>query len=164
MRTLVVMAVLAAAAFGFGEFGVQLGYWIPTGDAGDAYEGNIYFGAQYLYHMAVVAVEASAGYLPVKFAEELEGYDYSGRIIPLTLGLRSYSSRLYAAGGLELDIANIEVEGPGYEFEDSDSELGAYVGGGMIVPAQMGDIDLSVRLHFMDFDDMWIGIQGGINF
>ena len=163
MRTLVVMAVLAAAAFGFGEFGVQLGYWIPTGDAGDDLDGSLYFGAQYLYHMAVVAVEASAGYTSLNFAEEVEGLDYSGNIIPLTLGLRSYSPRLYAAGGIELDIMSGEVEN--VEIEDyNGSKVGGYVGGGIIVPAQMGDIDLSVRLHFMDFDDMWIGLQGGINF
>lgn len=164
MRTLIVMAVLAAAAFGFGEFGVQVGYWLPTGDAGDAFDGNFYFGGQYIYHMAVVAVEGSVGYTPLKWSEELEGYDYSGSIIPVTIGIRSYSSRIYAAGGLELDIVKTEVEGPGYSEENSDSEVGGYLGAGIIVPMAAGDVDLSAKLHFVDFDDMWVGIQGGINF
>ncbi len=166
MKTLAIMAVLATAAFaGSMEFGPQVGYWFPTGDAADAYSGNFYFGGQFLSHMAVIAFEASIGYHPLKLEEEVEGVDFSGRIIPITAGIRSYSGTLYAAGGLELDMVSVETEVLGETVEDSDSEIGGYIGAGIITPiVGTGDVDISARLHFIDFDDMWVGIQGGINF
>ncbi|PIE52430.1 hypothetical protein CSA37_06490 [Candidatus Fermentibacteria bacterium] len=178
MKTLVIMAVLAAAAFGgLTEFGPQIGYWFPSGDAGDVYSGSFYFGGQVLSHMAVVAIEGSIGYVPLKLDDDYEDaleasaggdIDFSGHIIPITAGVRSYSGKIYAAGGLELDIASAEIEFPdGTDADDSDSEIGGYIGAGIITPlVGTGDIDISAKLHLMDFDtdEMWIGIQGGINF
>ncbi len=162
MKTLALIAVLATVAFAGGmEFGPQVGYWFPTGDAADVYSGNFYFGGQFLSHMAVVAIEGSIGYTPLAFENELEGVDYSGHLIPICIGVRSYSGKIYAAGGLELDMVSWEVG----DVEDSDSEFGGYIGAGIITPlVGTGDIDVSARLHFVDFDDMWVGIQGGINF
>jgi len=167
MKTLAIMAVLATAAFaGSMEFGPQVGYWFPTGDAADVYAGNFYFGAQFISHMAVIAFEASIGYHPLKLEDELEGVDFSGRLIPITAGIRSYSGTLYAAGGLELDMVSYTTEVGGVETADeSESEFGGYIGAGIITPiVGTGDVDISARLHFVDFDDMWVGIQGGINF
>lgn len=165
MKTLALMAVLATVALAGGmEFGPQIGYWFPTGDAADVYSGNFYFGGQFISHMPVIAIEASIGYHPLKLDEEVEGFEFSGHLIPITAGIRSYSGKLYAAGGLELDMVSTEVEVLGETTDDSDSEFGGYIGAGIIVPTTAGDVDLSARVHFIDFDDMWVGIQGGINF
>lgn len=167
MKTLVIMAVLATVAMaGAMEFGPQIGYWFPTGDAGDVYAGNFYFGGQFLSHMPVIAIEASIGYSPLKLEEEVEGVDFSGHLIPITAGIRSYSGKLYAAGGLELDMSSVKTEVGGVVVtDDSDSNFGGYVGAGIITPiVGTGDIDISARLHFVDFDDLWVGIGGGINF
>ena len=166
MKTLVIMAVLATVALAGGmEFGPQVGYWFPTGDAADAYAGNFYIGAQFISHMPVIAFEASIGYHPLKWDQEVEGYEFSGKLIPITAGIRSYSGTLYAAGGLELDMVSTEVTVGGVSTDDSDSEFGGYIGAGLITPiVGTGDVDISARLHFVDFDDMWVGIQGGINF
>ncbi len=173
MKTLVIMAVLATVALAGGmEFGPQVGYWFPTGDAGDAFSGNFYIGAQFISHMPVIAFEASIGYHPLKLdgdladALELVDTEYSGRLIPITAGIRSYSGTLYAAGGLELDMVSQSFEyADGTDSDDSDSEFGGYIGAGLITPiVGTGDVDINARLHFVDFDDMWVGIQGGINF
>jgi len=177
MKALIVMAVLATFAFaGVTEFGVQVGYWNPTGDMGDAYNGNFYFGGQFLSHMDVIAIEASIGYTPLKLDDDLEdllelaGGEFSGHIIPITGGVRSYSGAMYGAAGLELDIASVEFEysaNPALNYDDSDSELGGYIGAGFVTPmGTTGDLDLSIRLHLMEFetDQMWIGICAGLNF
>ena len=166
MKTLVLMAVLATVAMAGGmEFGPQIGYWFPTGDEADVYSGNFYFGGQFLSHMAVIAFEAGIGYIPLKWDTEVEGTDYSGRIIPITAGIRSYSGTLYAAGGLELDMFSTSIEAAGVTADSSYSDFGGYIGAGIITPiVGTGDVDISARLHFVDFDDMWVGIQGGINF
>lgn len=164
MKTFIIMALLATFAFaGLTEFGPQIGYWIPTGDAGDAYTGNFYFGGQFLSHMPLFAIEASIGYVPLKTDPELP--NFSGRIIPITAGVRSYSGMLYAAAGLELDMVKVEFDLLNQQFEDSDNELGGYIGGGLItlLPG-VADVDVSARLHFVDFDDMWIGLGAGLNF
>ncbi len=164
MKTLIVLAVVTAFAFaGSTEFGPQIGYWIPTGDAGDAYAGNFYFGGQFLSHMPTFAVEGSIGYTSLKTDPEIA--TFSGRIIPITLGLRGYSGMLYAAGGVELDMVKTEVEILGVVQENSDSKFGGYIGGGLITPLpNVADVDVSVRAHFVDFDDMWIGLGIGLNF
>ena len=164
MKSLIVLAVLATFAFaGATEFGPQLGYWIPTGDAGDVFAGNFYFGGQFLSHMPMFAIEGSVGYTSLKTDPEIP--TYSGHMIPITVGLRGYSGMLYAAGGIELDMVKTEVEVAGVVQEDSDSEFGGYIGGGLITPLpNVADVDVSARVHFVDFDDMWIGVTVGLNF
>jgi len=166
MKTLIVMAVLSTLAFGATEFGAQVGYWFPTGDAGDVYGGNFYFGGQFLSHMPLFAIEAAIGYTPLKLDTEVAGVDFSGHIIPIAVGLRSYSGSLYAAGGLELDMVSAKTEVLGVETSDtSDNYFGGYIGAGLIAPlVGVGDLDLNARVHFMDFDDLWMGLCVGINF
>ncbi len=177
MKTLIIMAVLATFAFaGTTEFGVQVGYWNPTGDMGDAYSGNFYIGGQFLSHMDVIAIEASIGYTPLKLDEDVEdlfdlaGVDYSGRLIPITAGVRSYSGAMYGAAGLELDLVSEKIEGfsdPADDTDESDSELGGYIGAGYVTPmGTTGDLDFNVRLHLMEFetDQMWLSIGAGLNF
>ncbi len=177
MKTLIIMAVLATFAFaGSNEFGVQVGYWNPTGDDLDAMAGNFYFGGQFLSHMQVLAVEASVGYSPLKLDGDVEdllelaGGEFSGHIIPLTAGVRSYASSFYGAAGLEMDMVKTEytyAANPANNIDDSESELGGYIGGGFVTPmGTTGDLDISVRLHLYEFetDQMWIGVCGGLNF
>lgn len=161
MKTIAVMALIATAAFaGIVEYGPQVGYWAPTGDVGDAYSGNLYLGGQIVVHLPMIAAEGSVGYLSLK--QDVEIADFSGHIIPITAGIRSYMGPLYAAGGLELDIQKIEV---GSIQDDTDGYLGGYLGAGVepSIPF-VADIDASARLHFVDFSDIWVGITVGLNF
>jgi hypothetical protein len=164
MKILIVLAVVAAFALaGSTEFGPQVGYWIPTGDAGDVYAGNFYFGAQFLSHMPDFAVEGSIGYTSLKDDPEIA--TFSGRIIPITLGLRGYSGMIYAAGGIELDMIKTEQTIATVVTQNSDSKFGGYIGAGIIAPMQnTADVDVSARLHLVDFDDMWISLGVGLNF
>jgi hypothetical protein len=160
MKALMVVAVLTAVSFaGIVEYGPQVGYWAPTGDAGDAYSGNLYFGGQVIFHLPVIAAEGSVGYLSLN--PEVEIADYSGYIIPVTAGIRSYMGPMYAAGGLEMDMQSVTFGGD----KDTQNDLSGYIGTGF-VPAVpfVADIDASVRLHFVDFEDMWIGVTVGLNF
>ncbi len=119
MKTLIVMAVLATAAFaGIVEYGPQVGYWVPTGDVGDLYSGNLYIGGQVLFHMPVIAVEGSVGYVSLKQDEEDGGA--SGHLIPITAGIRSYMGPLYAAGGIEIDLQKVEFEEVANDIKEND--------------------------------------------
>ncbi len=173
---LVVLAVASLAFAGVNEFGVQIGYWNPTGDMGDVYAGNFYFGGQFIAHMEIVAIEASIGYLGLKLDDDAEdaltllGGEFSGRIIPVTAGVRSYNGAIYGAVGLEMDIMKTEYEyttNPPPNEETDENELGGYIGAGYVTEiGSTGDLDLSIRLHLMEFDTdkMWIGFGGGLNF
>ncbi len=160
MKALLIIALVATTAFaGIVEYGPQVGYWAPTGDVGDAYNGNLYLGGQVLVHLPLIAVEGSIGY--VSLNPDVEITDFSGHIMPLTAGVRSYMGPLYAVGGLELDMTKVELG----DTEDSQSDFGGYIGAGVVpmIPF-VADIDASARLHFVDFDDMWIGVTVGLNF
>ncbi len=95
--------------------------------------------------------------------QDLPGF--SGHMIPVTAGIRSYMGPLYAAGGLELDMTSIEFDLLSTSVEASDNQLGAYIGAGIVpmIPF-VADIDVSARLHFVDFSDMWVGVTAGLNF
>lgn len=159
MKTLLVMSFLAAVSFaGIVEYGPQVGYWVPTGDVGDIYSGNLYLGGQILVHLPMLAVEGSVGYVSLK--PDVEVTDFSGHIIPVTAGIRSYMGPLYAAGGLEIDMTASD-----FHPDEDLNDFSGYIGVG-IVPAIpfVADIDASARLHFVDFSDMWVGITVGLNF
>lgn len=164
MKALLTIALISTAAFaGIVSYGPQIGYWAPTGDIGDAYNGNLYLGGQLLVHLPMLAVEGSVGYLSLKDNQDLP--DFSGYMIPVTAGIRSYMGPLYAAGGLELDMSSVEFEILSGIEEDSDSKLGGYIGAGIVPMIPFAaDIDASARLHFVDFKDMWVGITVGLNF
>ena len=161
MKTIIILVLAVTVSFaGIVSYGPQIGYWAPTGDVGDAYSGNLYLGGQILFHLPLIAVEGSVGYLSLKPDVEIAGY--SGHIIPVTAGIRSYMGPLYAAGGLELDMQKVDL---GAGDDVSENDFSGYIGAG-VVPAIpfAADIDLSARLHFVDFSDMWVGITVGLNF
>ncbi len=164
MKALLIIALISTTAFaGVIGYGPQIGFWAPTGDVGDVYNGNLYIGGQVLFHLPVIAVEGSIGYLALNDEQDLPGF--SGHMIPVTAGIRSYMGPLYAAGGLELDMTSIEFDLLSTSVEASDNQLGAYIGAGIVpmIPF-VADIDVSARLHFVDFSDMWVGVTAGLNF
>lgn len=164
MRLAVLLAVLAtfSAFAGYSEFGIHGGLFFPTGDAGDAYNTCPEIGGQFLMHMPMYAIEASVGY--VFLQPDLDIDDYSGHIIPVTAGLRTYSGTVFYGGGLELDAYSASWTTPGGEMDDSESDLGAYGNLGTTLPLGGTKLELSGKLHWMDFDDMWLSAQAGIYF
>lgn len=160
MKYLVLVLALATVSFGYISHGPQVGIWLPTGDMADAYGTS--FGIQYqlLFHMPVIAIEGSVGY--VFLASKFDHID--AHLIPITAGIRSYSGSLYAAGGLEYDNTSTTVRVGEIETSDSEGNIGAYFGGGMVNRMGFGKLDLSARAHWMDFDEFMISISGGINF
>jgi len=163
MKYLVLVLALATVSFGYVSHGPQVGVWIPTGDMADGYGTSFGIGYQLLYHMPVVAIEGSIGYVFLT-PEEVEGADVSAHLIPITAGIRSYSGSLYAAGGLELDNFSSSAEIGEIEVDSTWSDVGAYIGAGMVNRMGFGKLDLSARAHWMDFDEFMISIGGGINF
>ena len=52
-----------------------------------------------------------------------------------------------------------------FEEENYDIDVSGYIGAGFVpVIPFVADIDASVRLHFVRFEDMWVGITVGLNF
>ncbi len=48
---------------------------------------------------------------------------------------------------------------------ETDADIGGYIGAGFVPAISfVADIDASARLHFVDFEDMWVGITVGLNF
>jgi len=160
MKYLVLVLALATVSFGYVSHGPQVGVWIPTGEMADGYGTSFGVLYQLLFHMPVVAIEGSVGY--VFLASELDNID--AHLIPITAGIRSYSGSLYAAGGLELDNFSSSAEIGEIEVDSTWSDVGAYIGAGMVNRMGFGKLDLSARAHWMDFDDFMISLTGGINF
>ncbi|HRY62125.1 MAG TPA: hypothetical protein P5266_07970 [Candidatus Fermentibacter sp.] len=165
MRLAVLLSILAAfSAFaGYSEFGIHGGLFFPTGDAGDDYNTCPEIGGQFLMHMPMYAIEASLGY--VFLQPDLDIDDYSGHIIPVMAGLRTYSGTVFYGGGLELDAFSVSYDiSPDSTYEASESDLGAYGNLGTTLPLGGTKLELSGKLHWMDFDDMWLSAQAGIYF
>ncbi|MFO7625979.1 MAG: hypothetical protein R6V62_01815 [Candidatus Fermentibacteraceae bacterium] len=160
MKYLVLVLALATVSFGYISHGPQVGIWLPTGDMADAYGTSFGVLYQLLYHMPVVAIEGSVGY--VFLSSDFENVD--AHLIPIAAGIRSYSGSLYAAGGLEYDNISSSVTVGGIETTESNGEIGAYIGGGLVNRMGFGKLDVSARAHWMDFDDFMISLTGGINF
>ena len=158
------MAVLCIGSLAFAgvtEFGAHGGVFVPTGDMSDAYNISLLLGVNVLSHFASFALEGSASY--IFLSPEVDGV--SAHMIPLLAGVRSYSGNLFAGGGLALHVASVEVDLPGGgTASDSDSELGAYGNIGTSVPLSSMELELSAKLHWIDFDEMGITLTGGVYF
>ncbi|MBD3370552.1 hypothetical protein GF402_09345 [Candidatus Fermentibacteria bacterium] len=155
--------VLSLAVFaGVTEFGIHGGAFLPTGDASDAY--NISFGAggNVLAHMATYAIEGSISY--VFLSPEYDWDEFSAYMVPVLGGIRTYTGNIFYGGGLALHYVHVSWEESGEEWDDSNSELGAYGNIGTILGTGGTDVEISGKLHWIDFDNFWIGATGGIYF
>lgn len=164
MRLALLVAVLSTVAVfaGYSEFGLHGGFFVPTGDAGDAYNLSPMIGGQFLMHMPVYAIEASVGYVFLQPEADIEGF--SAHLIPICAGLRTYSGSVFYGGGAELDMFSASWETPAGDEEDSESDFGAYGTLGTMVPLGATKLELAGKLHWVDFDDMWLSAQAGIYF
>jgi hypothetical protein len=156
MKYLVLLLAVTAVSFGYISHGPHVKVWLPTGDMGDAY--NTSFGIHYqaMYHMPVVAIEGTIGY--VFLSTEIDEMDAS--LIPISLGIRSYSGSMYAAGGLEYDHIKWSMG----DLDDSNGEIGGFFGAGMVNRMGFGKLDIGVRAHWMDFDEFMISLGAGLIF
>ncbi|MBN1435259.1 hypothetical protein JW921_10900 [Candidatus Fermentibacterales bacterium] len=162
MRYLVLLLAVSLcglASAGLTEFGAHAGIFVPTGDLADGYNMSLMLGANFLAHMTSFAVEGSASYVFLSPEESL-GDDVSAYMIPILVGIRSYTGNLFAGGGLALHVVGVEVG----DVSDSDSEVGAYGNVGTSLPAGSFEIELSAKLHWIDFDEMGITLTGGVYF
>lgn len=159
---LVTMVVSLAAFAGVTEFGIHGGAFLPTGDASDAF--NISFGAggNILAHMATYAIEGSISYVFLSPEHDLD--NFSAYMIPVLGGIRTYTGNIFYGGGLALHYTSTSYDSAGVELGKDDSYLGAYGNIGTILGAGGTDIEISGKLHWIDFDDFWIGATGGVYF
>jgi len=160
--TLVLMAVLAVAAFASTEFGAHGGLFIPTGDWADAYNASPMIGGHLLIHMPMYAIEGSVSY--VFLSSEYDYDDLSTSMIPVLGGIRTYAGTIFYGGGLAYHHISVSYEAEGEEHDDSEGYVGAYGNIGTILPMGGNDIELSGKLHWIDFDDFGLTATAGINF
>ena len=170
---LVLMAVLALAAFASTEFGAHAGLFIPTGrwsntDVGNEdsvdYGASPMIGANVLIHMPMYAIEGSISYV---FLSSNQDYpDMSTSMIPVMAGIRTYSGTIFYGGGLAYHIHRFSWSEDGQEegIEGSEEFVGAYGNIGTILPMGGNDIELSGKLHWIDFDEFCLTATAGINF
>jgi hypothetical protein len=110
----------------------------------------------------VYAIEASVGYVFLQPEADLEGF--SAHMIPINAGIRTYSGSLFYGGGVELDMSSVSYETPAGDVDDSESDFGAYGTLGTIIPLGGTKLELAGKLHFIDFEDLWLSAMAGIYF
>ena len=167
MRLAVLLAVLAtfSAFAGYSEFGIHGGFYIPTGDASENYNLSPMIGGQFLMHMPMYAIEASASYVFLQPEDDIDGF--SAHMIPLNAGIRTYGGSLFYGGGLELDMSSVSYETPLGDEEESDSNFGAYGTLGTIIPLGGNKLELAGKLHWINTDEddqWWLSAAAGIYF
>jgi hypothetical protein len=163
MKTALAIAVILALPLtaGMTQYGLHGGIMMPTGDAGDAYNMSFLLGGQILVHMPMYAVEGSVSYVFLQPEADIEGF--SAHMIPINLGVRSYSGPLFYGAGAGLYIAGVSWDvGADSTYEDSESDFGAYGTMGTSLPLGGNELELSGKVHWVDFDDIWIALQAGI--
>ena len=167
-KLMTVLLVVSVSAFaGMVEFGGHAGIFIPVADNTDIFKTSPIFGANILVHMPMFAIEGSVSYAPLSTEEILGVTDYSTSMIPILAGIRTYAGPIFYGAGLALDIASVSYEyESGEEYDNTDSEFGAYGNVGMIFLTGSMDVEASLKYHLVDFDfdATWIGLTAGINF
>lgn len=148
-------------AAGMTQYGLHGGIIMPTGDAGDAYNMSFMLGGQILVHMPMYAIEGSASYVFLQPEADLD--NFSAHMIPLLVGVRTYSGPLFYGGGAALHIIGASYDiSPDSSSSESDSYFGAYGTLGTSVPLGGNELELSGKVHWIDFDEIWIALQAGI--
>ena len=166
-KLMIVLLVVSVSAFaGMVEFGGHAGLFIPVGDNTDGINTSPIFGVNILAHMPTFAIEGSISYAPISTEDTGGLIDYSMSMIPILAGIRTYAGPIFYGGGLALHIMSVSFEDEYGEYDDSESEFGAYGNVGMIFPTGGMDVEASLKYHLVDFDfdATWIGLTAAINF
>jgi hypothetical protein len=120
------------------------------------------FGGQILVHLPTVAVEGSIDYA-ILSSEHSED-DWSAYCIPIIAGIRSYTGSLFLGGGGGFYLSSYEFEADTGKVSSSDDDLGAYGNAGAIFHAGSTDIEGSLKLHWVSFEDIWLSLTVGVYF
>jgi len=161
MKNLILVMALATLSFaGMVEFGAHGGLLLPSGDVGNAYSTSFMLGANLLVHMPIYAIEGSISYGILQPEEDVD--DFSGSLIPILAGIRTYSGPIFYGGGAGMYMSSVSVG----SVDTSDEEFGLYGNLGMIFPTGTMDIEGSIKYHLVDFDTdkAWLSITAGAYF
>jgi opacity protein-like surface antigen len=161
MALLAVPAAMAAQPdLGLKGIGARIGYMDP--EAGD---GAILFGANFDFGTWIEQLVWDGSIEYWTTGEDFGPYEYSYSNLALRSGVKYMflpdQWRPFAGGGLGIHMFNFESEDQFGSYDDSDTELGFYIDGGV-------ETDLSakwtgaaeVRLDFVDFDQTSIVFTG----
>ena len=162
----VLVLVLVAAVGTFAtstDFGVHAGIMMPSGDDGEIYGSiNPMFGANILVHLPRVAGEGSISYNIL--TSENDEDDWSAYAIPIIAGIRSYTGNLFLGGGGGFYLTSYEFMADTGMVNVSNDDLGAYGNAGAVFHAGSTDIEGSLKLHWVSFNDIWLSLTAGIYF
>ncbi len=149
------------------RFGLNVGAYLPTGDAADIYTVSPGLNLVVVASMnEKMSIEGNAGMwiltLKSEYKDPLEalGYELTTGIIPVTGGIRyGINPNLHLDGGAGYYLNRFVVEDKtsGETFSEGDDVIGAYFGAGYT----MGKIDISGRVHLPDFSDPFVGLSVG---
>ena len=161
--SLVLVLAVAAALAVSTEFGIHGGLMMPSGDAGEVY-GNLnpMLGGQILVHLPTIAIEGSIDY--VILGSENDEDDWSAYCIPIIAGIRSYTGSLFLGGGGGFYLSKYEFEADTGHVSVSNDDLSAYGNAGAIFHAGSTDIEGSLKLHWVSFEDIWLSLTVGVYF
>jgi hypothetical protein len=165
MKTVpVLLSLLVAAALAVStDFGIHGGLIMPSGDAGETFGSlNPIFGADIIVHLPTVAVEGSISYAIL--SSEHDEDDWSAYIIPIIAGIRSYTGSLFLGGGGGFYLSSYEFMADTGKVNRSEDDLGAYGNAGAIFHAGSTDIEGSIKLHWVSFEDIWLSLTVGVYF
>jgi len=160
----VLLIIFVTASAGLVEFGAHGGALFPSGDGSDFYSTSLIFGANILAHMPIYAIEGSISYGMLQSKNDLD--DYSASLIPILVGIRTYSGPIFYGGGAGMYMASVSYQTSLGKIDSSDSEFGVYGNLGMIFPTGSMDIEASLKYHLIDFDTnkAWLALTAGIYF
>lgn len=146
--------------------GLGAGFYLPTGDAGDAFDPSPGLHGTFLYNLQEgMDIEAGLGYWMLQDANDYEGF--SASYMPITAGVRYFMSpSLHFDGGAGMYVWSMEWdvdlgEWGSTTWDDSGSDLGIYLGAGYLLN---DSIDINARMHYPDFEDFYIGLSVGYLF
>lgn len=166
-----ILAISAFAAKGDMKIGPHVGLTVPTGDAGDAYNFSPRFGAKFIYGLNdEMAIEGNAAYSLLQPDSDWDPEGFSASIIEIAGGFRyHFQPQFYGVGGLGMYMFSWSWEydygmyGGVQEVDDSDSEIGLFVGAGYIAEMKSFDLEPVAKFHLID-GDLWMSLAVGLNF
>ena len=78
--------------------------------------------------------------------------------------LTDLSASLFLGGGGGFYLSSYEFEADTGKVSSSDDDLGAYGNAGAIFHAGSTDIEGSLKLHWVSFEDIWLSLTVGVYF